>query len=284
MTVRHLSHRAPGRRRPAAALLAGLLGIGAGIGIAGCAPGGAGTGSGGDGGGSSPASAASSVSGDITVLAAASLTEPFTTLGKQFEAAHPGVQVTFGFAASSALAAQVTAGAPADVFASASQPTMDAVVRAGAAAEPQVFATNSMEIAVPPANPGAVTGVASLADPRVKVALCQPQVPCGSTAQKVFAKAGVSVTPVTLEPDVKSVLSKVQLGEVDAGVVYVTDVRAAGDKVTGVEIPAADNASTSYPVAALTHSANPRTAAAFVEYVLSPEGAKVLTAAGFGPP
>jgi molybdate transport system substrate-binding protein len=282
VTVRRLAPRAPGLRRPAVALLAGLLFVG----LAGCASGGsgAGAGSGGDGGGASPASAAAAVSGDITVLAAASLTEPFTTLGKQFEAAHPGVEVTFGFAASSALAAQVTAGAPADVFASASQPTMDAVVQAGAAAEPQVFATNSMQIAVPPANPGAVTGLASLADPRVKVALCQPQVPCGSTARKVFAKAGVGVTPVTLEPDVRSVLSKVRLGEVDAGVVYVTDVLAAGDKVTGVEIPAAVNASTSYPVAALTRSANPRTAAAFVEYVLSPEGAKVLAAAGFRQP
>jgi molybdate transport system substrate-binding protein len=282
VTVRRLAPRAPGLRRPAVALLAGLLFVG----LAGCASGGsgAGAGSGGDGGGASPASAAAAVSGDITVLAAASLTEPFTTLGKQFEAAHPGVEVTFGFAASSALAAQVTAGAPADVFASASQPTMDAVVQAGAAAEPQVFATNSMQIAVPPANPGAVTGLASLADPRVKVALCQPQVPCGSTARKVFAKAGVGVTPVTLEPDVRSVLSKVRLGEVDAGVVYVTDVLAAGDKVTGVEIPAAVNASTSYPVAALTRSANPRTAAAFVEYVLSPEGAKVLAAAGFRKP
>lgn len=280
MTARRLAPRAPGLPRLAAALLAALLGIG----LAGCAPGGAGAGSDGDGGGTSAASGASPVSGEITVLAAASLTEPFTTIGEQFEAAHPGVTVTFGFAGSSALAAQVTAGAPADVFASASRTTMDAVVQAGAVAEPRVFATNSMQIAVPPSNPGAVTGLTSLADPRVKVALCQPQVPCGSTTQQVFTNAGVSVTPVTLEPDVKSVLSKVQLGEVDAGVVYTTDVLAAGDEVTGVEIPAAVNASTSYPVAALTRSANPRTAAAFVEYVLSPEGATVLAAAGFGPP
>jgi molybdate transport system substrate-binding protein len=141
-----------------------------------------------------------------------------------------------------------------------------------------------MEIAVPPANPGRVTGVESLADAAVKTALCQPQVPCGSTAEKVFANAEVTVTPVTLEPDVKSVLSKVQLGEVDAGVVYVTDVLAAGDKVTGVEIPAGVNAATNYPIAALTRSANAATAAAFVEFVLSPEGAHVLTAAGFQQP
>jgi molybdate transport system substrate-binding protein len=141
-----------------------------------------------------------------------------------------------------------------------------------------------MEIAVPPSNPGKVTGVASLADPAVKTALCQPQVPCGSTAEKVFTNAGVTVAPVTLEPDVRSVLSKVTLGEVDAGVVYVTDVLAAGDEVVGVEIPAEVNASTSYPVATLTRSANPGTAAAFVDHVLSPEGASVLSAAGFGRP
>jgi len=233
---------------------------------------------------STTASASPSLSGDITVLAAASLTESFTTLGQQFEAAHPGVEVTLSFAASSALATQITSGAPADVFASASATNMDAVVAAGAAADPKTFATNVMEIAVPPDNPGKVTGVDSLAGADVKTALCQPQVPCGTTAQKVFTNAKVTVTPVTLEPDVKSVLSKVQLGEVDAGVVYVTDVLAAGDKVKGVEIPDDVNASTSYPIAALTTSANAATAAAFVAYVLSPAGSSVLTAAGFQQP
>jgi len=265
-------------RRPRLALVAGI----AGLALAGCGS----SGSGGTAGGTastSPSSSAS-VSGDITVLAAASLTGSFTTLGQQFEAAHPGVQVTLSFAASSALATQITSGAPADVFASASSTTMDAVVAAGAAASPTTFAKNVMEIAVPPANPGKVTGVSSLAGTAVKTALCQPQVPCGSTAQKVFTNAGVTVTPVTLEPDVKSVLSKVQLGEVDAGVVYVTDVLAAGEKVKGVEIPADVNASTSYPIAALTKSANAATAAAFVQYVLSPAGASVLTAAGFQQP
>ena len=162
---------------------------------------------------------------------------------------------------------------------------MDAVVAAGAAADPRVFATNVMEIAVPPANPGEGhrCGLAGrVAD--VKTALCQPQVPCGTSAQKVFTTAKVTVTPVTLEPDVKSVLSKVQLGEVDAGVVYVTDVLAAGDKVEGVAIPADVNASTSYPIAALTRSANAAAAAAFVDYVLSPDGVAVLTAAGFRQP
>ncbi|MFL6079873.1 MAG: molybdate ABC transporter substrate-binding protein [Ornithinibacter sp.] len=270
-------------RRTVVTLVAAVVGAC----LAGCGSGGSGgsgPGSGGAAGGTASTSSSGPISGNLTVLAAASLTESFTTLGRQFEAAHPGVKVTFGFAASSALAGQITSGAPADVFASASTTTMDAVVAAGAATDPHPFAQNVMEIAVPPANPGRVTGLGDLASAAVKTAVCQPQVPCGSTARKVFANAKVTVTPVTLEPDVKSVLAKVQLGEVDAGVVYVTDVLAAGDKVTGVEIPAGVNAATSYPIAALTRSANATTAAAFVDYVLSPEGASVLTAAGFHQP
>jgi len=261
----------------AAGVVAGIVGV-----LAGCGSGG--TGAGDTAGGTAPGSAAPSVAGRITVLAASSLTASFSTLGTLFEAAHPGVEVTLGFAASSALATQITSGAPADVFASASPTTMDAVVGAGAAADPTVFAKNVMAIAVPPANPGKVTGVSSLAGAGVTTALCQPQVPCGATAQKVFANAKVAVRPVTLEPDVKSVLSKVQLGEVDAGVVYVTDVLAAGDKVVGMAIPDEVNASTSYPIAALTGSANAATAAAFVDYVLSPAGTGVLAAAGFQQP
>lgn len=224
------------------------------------------------------------LTGSITVLAAASLTESFTTLGTQFEAANPGVKVTFSFAGSSALAQQITNGAPADVFASASTKNMDSVVSAGDASAPVVFATNSMEIAVPPANPAKVTGVDDLASSAVKTALCQPQVPCGATAAKVFTNAKITVTPVTLEPDVKSVLSKVQLGEVDAGVVYVTDVLAAGAKVMGVTIADDVNATTDYPIAPLTHSTHAEVASAFVAYVLSPDGQKVLSAAGFAQP
>jgi molybdate transport system substrate-binding protein len=266
-------------RRTTIALVAGVVALGP----AACGSDATGSGSGGAVSTAS-GSASPSVSGDLTVLAAASLTESFTTLGQQFEAAHPGVEVTLGFGASSALATQITSGAPADVFASASASTMEAVVAAGAAAAPKTFAENVMEIAVPPDNPGKVTGVSSLAGADVKTALCQPQVPCGTAAQQVFTNAKVTVTPVTLEPDVKSVLSKVQLGEVDAGVVYVTDVLAAGDKVNGVEIPADVNASTSYRIAALARSGNAATAAAFVEYVLSPAGTRVLTAAGFQQP
>lgn len=263
-------------RRFATAVLATAL---VAVGLGGC-------GSGDDGSSSagSPSSASPSLSGSITVFAAASLTESFTTLGQQFETANPGVKVTLSFAASSALAMQITSGAPADVFASASTKNMDQVVSAGDASDPKVFATNVMEIAVPSANPGKVTGVDSLASSSVKTALCQPQVPCGVVAQQVFTNAKITVKPVTLEPDVKSVLSKVQMNEVDAGMVYITDVKAAGDKVKGVEIPADINASTDYPIAALSTSSNAAVAAAFVDYVLSPAGESVLTAAGFQQP
>jgi molybdate transport system substrate-binding protein len=233
---------------------------------------------------SANAGSSSPLSGNITVFAAASLTEPFTELGKQFETANPGTQVRFSFAASSALAQQINSGAPADVFASASPVNMDQVVSAGGASGSKVFATNKMEIATPPSNPAHVASVNDLAKSSVTTGLCQPQVPCGSVAQQVFTKAKIQVLPVTLEPDVKSVLTKVQLGEVDAGVVYVTDVKAAGDKVKGVQISDDVNASTHYPIARLTKSADPAVASAFVDRVLSPAGESVLTAAGFSAP
>jgi len=227
---------------------------------------------------SSPAAAAGSSSagqtGTITVFAAASLKETFTELGKQFEAAHPGDTVKFSFGASSALATQINSGAPADVFASASPKNMNQVVTAGNASNPQDFAKNVMEVAVPPSNPAKVTSVNDLAKSSVKTALCQPQVPCGVVAAEVFKNAKITVKPVT----------QVELGNVDAGVVYVTDVQAAGAKVKGVTIPADVNASTLYPIAALSHSQEEAIAQAFVAYVLSPTGEQVLKAAGFQQP
>jgi molybdate transport system substrate-binding protein len=218
------------------------------------------------------------------VFAAASLKEAFTTIGKQFEAAHPGVKVTFSFGASSTLATQIINGAPADVFASASPKNMQQVVTAGDASSPVNFAKNVMEVAVPPSNPAHVTSVSDLAKSSVKVALCQPQVPCGATAAKVFKNAKLTVRPVTLQPDVKSVLTQVELGNVDAGVVYVTDVHAAGAKVKGVTIPDSVEASTEYPIATISKSGNSALAQAFVGYVLSPAGQSVLTAATFEKP
>jgi molybdate transport system substrate-binding protein len=234
---------------------------------------------------SAPAASASAVAtGSITVFAAASLMGTFTQIGKQFEAAHPGDTVKFSFGGSSTLATQITGGAPADVFASAAPANMDTVVTAGDASNPKDFAKNTAEVAVPPSNPAKVTSVSDLAKSSVKVALCQPKVPCGVVAAEVFKNAGITVTPVTLQPDVKSVLTQVELGNVDAGMVYVTDVKAAGTKVTGVPISASDNASTLYPIATVSSSTHQAEAAAFVDYVLSPAGQQVLAAAGFQMP
>jgi molybdate transport system substrate-binding protein len=259
--------------RPMAAAVAGLIGVTL---LAACGSDTSST--------SAPASSAPALSGTITVLAAASLTDTFNQLGKQFEAAHPGVTVTFSFGASSTLAQQINSGAPADVFASASTTNMTQVTDKNNAASPTTFATNEAEIAVPPSNPKKIGSLGDLAAPGVKVALCQPQVPCGVVAQAAFTKAGIKVTPVTLGADVKSVLTTVELGEVDAGVVYKTDVQAAGSKVTGVAIPENQNSSTAYPIAALTGSKNRAVADAFVAYVLSPDGSAALTKAGFAKP
>ena len=218
------------------------------------------------------------------MLAAASLTEAFGTLAKRFEAAHPGVTVRLSFGASSALALQIDQGAPADVFASASAKNMTQVVSAGGAGASTDFVKNVMEIAVPPSNPAHIATLADLARSGVKVALCQPQVPCGATAQQVFDNAKLKVKPVTLEADVKSTLTKVETNEVDAGLVYLTDVRSAGSKVIGIPIDSSVNASTEYPIAALTKAPNPAGAAAFVGYVLSAAGQQVLSADGFEQP
>lgn len=268
------------RRRPVLTLFAALAATSLLAGCGGSSSGTASDGSAAASGGSS----AGALRGGITVLAAASLTEAFTKIGTQFEAAHPGTKVTFSFGASSALATQITQGAPADVFASASKKTMDTVIAAGAAGAATPFVDNVMAIAVPPSNPAKITGVADLARPGVKVALCQPEVPCGVGARAVFEKASITVKPVTEETDVKATLAKVQLGEVDAAVVYATDVLAAGDKVKGVPVPDAVNAATTYPIAALKASKNAPLATAFVDYVRSAAGLKVLTEAGFQSP
>jgi molybdate transport system substrate-binding protein len=271
-------------RRPVTAATAATAAVAALL-LAAC--GGSSSGSAGSTASSAPSTAASSapaLSGEIIVFAAASLTDAFETLGKQFQEKHPRTTVTFNFGPSSGLATQITQGAPADVFASASAKNMDAVVAAKLAGTATPFVKNVMEIAVPPDNPAKIAALADLARPGVKVALCQADVPCGTVATKVFANARLTVKPVTEEADVKATLSKVQLGEVDAGVVYVTDVLAAGDKVKGIEIPADVNASTSYPIATLTGSTNAALAQAFVDYVLSADGASVLSQAGFQKP
>jgi molybdate transport system substrate-binding protein len=278
------------RRRAALAVAVALAlagcggGSGAASGTASAGTASAGTASAGTGSAGAAASGSVGLHGSITVLAAASLKESFTAIGKAFRTANPGATVTFSFGASSTLAQQITQGAPADVFASASQKNMQQVVDAKAAAAPTAIAKNVLEIAVPEDNPGKVASLQDLARPGVKVALCQPQVPCGDLAQKVLATAKVEVHPATLEADVKATLTKVQLGEVDAGLVYVTDVKAAGGTVTGVPIPAGIDLATTYPIATLNGSANPDLAQAFVRYVLSAPAEAELAEAGFEAP
>ena len=226
----------------------------------------------------------STASGPITVFAAASLTESFTQIGKDFEAANPGTTVTFSFAGSSALATQINQGAPADVFASAAPKNMDEVVDAGNAADPKTFVSNTLMIAVPAGNPGGIKGLADFADAGKKIALCAPEVPCGAAADKVFKAANITPKPDTLEQDVKAVLTKVSLGEVDAALVYKTDVQSAGDKVEGIEFPEAADAVNEYPIAVLKNAPNADGAKAFMDYVLSDKGEAVLTKAGFDQP
>jgi molybdate transport system substrate-binding protein len=221
----------------------------------------------------------------VTVLAAASLTEPFTTIGTAFEKAHPGTKVEFSFGASSTLARQISDGAPADVFAAANPATMKTVTDAGkAAGTPVVFARNRLEIAVPAGNPGKVHGLADFAEPGLRIAICAPQVPCGSAAAKVFAAAGITPRPDTLEQDVKATLAKVVSGEVDAALVYRSDVAQAGDQVEGIDLPAAASAVNDYPIVVLRDAPDPTDAKAFLDYVLSPAGRATLTAAKFDAP
>ncbi|AZP15968.1 molybdate ABC transporter substrate-binding protein [Streptomyces aquilus] len=231
---------------------------------------------------SGSASASGKLSGEVTVFAAASLKESFETLGKEFEKAHPGTKVTFSFGGSDALAASITGGAPADVFASASPKTMKIVTDAGDnAGEPATFVRNQLEIATLPGNPDKVASLKDLTGSDLKVVLCDKTVPCGAAAEKALAASELKLTPVSYEEDVKSALNKVVLKEADAALVYKTDVKAAGDKVEGVEFPESADAVNDYPITLLKGSKNTATAKAFIALVQSAEGQKVLTSAGF---
>lgn len=216
----------------------------------------------------------------ITVFAASSLTTAFTQLGATFERAHPGTHVTFSFGSSSALAQQLLAGAPADVFASAGTKSMQQV--AAEVGAPEAFAGNVAEIAAAPT--ADVKGLADLARPGVKVALCDASVPCGAVASQVLSRARLVVHPVTRGLDARGTLGYVLNGSVDAAIVYVTDVLAAGDKVRGVGIPVAVNATTEYDIATVRASGHGALARAFTDFVLSPQGRAALTAAGFRAP
>lgn len=231
------------------------------------------------------ASATTELTGNITVFAAASLKTTFTQLAEDFEAANPGTTIDLSFAGSSDLVTQITAGAPADVFASADAQNMNKLVEADlVAGTPTNFATNVLQIAVPPSNPASITSLSDLAKDGVKVVICAPQVPCGNATKTVEKSARVTLTPVSEESSVTDVLGKVTSGEADAGLVYVTDVRTAGDKVKGIEFPEASAAVNTYPITTVETGTNKALADAFVASVTELPGQKVLTDAGFGTP
>jgi len=254
-----------------------LLAAGLAAGLAGCASA--------DPGASAAPTPATSLSGEITVFAAASLKATFTELVEQFEAANPGTTVTLNFAGSADLVTQIIEGAPADVFASADLNNMTKLTDQDLVdGEPIDFATNVLEIAVPPTNPAGIATFADLAEPGVKLVVCAPEVPCGAATVKVADAAGVALSPVSEESSVTDVLGKVTSGEADAGLVYITDVIAAGDAVEGVEFAESSEAVNSYPIAALTASEAGDLAQAFIEFVTSEAGQSVLAAAGFGQP
>lgn len=221
--------------------------------------------------------------GTITVSAASSLTDAFLELARVFEARHPGVEVTLNFAGSSALTTQILEGAPVDVFAPAAPEHLDDVSHE--LGEPRrIFATNRLRIAVPTGNPGGVTGLADLSREDLVVGLCAPGVPCGDLAIEALSRAGVVPRPDTREPNARALLTKVRLGEVDAAVVYASDVEAGGAEVEGVEVPEEWNPSARYAIAPLKGGANPGAARAFVDFVVSGDGAAILARHGFGPP
>ena len=223
--------------------------------------------------------------GSITVFAAASLQRTFTELGKQYEQQHPGTTVTFSFAGSSDLVSQIRNGAPADVFASADEANMAKLASTDLATGwPLDFATNTLEIAVAPGNPEHVQDLRDLAASDLQVVTCAAPVPCGAATAEVERAAGIELRPVSEEQSVTDVLGKVESGQADAGVVYVTDVEGSGGKVDGVPFAESSEAVNTYPIGVLRESSNPELAASFAAYVRSDAGRKVLSDAGFGAP
>jgi molybdate transport system substrate-binding protein len=219
--------------------------------------------------------------GTLTVYAAASLTDVFERLGGQFREEHPDIDLTIGYGSSSGSARAIVEGAPIDVFASADERQMQVVTDAGLAPDPVVFTSNVLTIAVPPGNPAGVTGLVDFARDDLALAVCAPEVPCGAAAERLFELAGVAAVPDTYEEDVRSALTKVELGEVDAALVYATDVLARGSQVEGVDVPEAGQVVNRYPIAVLSGARNPEGAQAFVDLVLSDDGRRALADLGF---
>jgi molybdate transport system substrate-binding protein len=225
------------------------------------------------------------LSGSITVLAASSLTQTFTTLAADFEAANPGVTVQTTFAGSGALVTQIQQGAPADIFAAAAAAPMATLQTGGQLAGSSTnFATNTLEIAVPPTNPANVQTFADLAKPGVKLVICAATEPCGATSVAMEKVEGVNLSPVALEPAVANVLTAVSSGQADAGLVYRTDVLGSAGRVKGITFADAGKVVNTYPISVLKESKNQRAARAFVAFILAAKAQEVLAKAGFGKP
>lgn len=233
--------------------------------------------------GSSGASEAAKVSGELNVFAAASLKESFETIKADLEKANPDLTVNLQYGASGQLATQIVQGAPADVFASADETSMKTVTDAGLVKDSQIFASNKLQIVVPKGNPGNVKGLSDLANPDLTVVTCAEAAACGKTQKKIEEKAGITISSDSQEPDVKSVLQKVALGEADAGLVYVSDVKSQSDKVEGIDFPEAAEFGNKYPIGTVENAPNADAAKAFIDYVLG-DGQKALQDNGFGKP
>ncbi len=218
----------------------------------------------------------------LLVMAAASLTDAFGEIGVAFEAANPDIEVRLNLAGSGALREQIVQGAPADVFASASAQTVQALVSAGLALSPTDFASNELRIAVPTGNPGGVVGIEDLANSELLIGLCGAQVPCGQFARQALEQAGIDASVDTNEGDVRALLGKIEAGELDAGIVYASDT-AASDDVDEILLPPTFGVAITYPITILSESPNPDAAGAFVAFVLSAEGQAILHAFGFDP-
>ncbi len=220
----------------------------------------------------------------LTVYAASSLTAAFEQIGADFESTHDGVEVEFNFAGSSDLVAQIQEGAPADVFASADEANMEKLTAEDLqGSDPQTFASNTLEIVVPPGNPAGVESFQDLAEDGLNLVICAPEVPCGAAAQTAAEAADVELQPVSEEQSVTDVVAKVTSGEADAGVVYMTDVIAAGEDVEGIDFPEASSAVNVYPIATVADSESADLAQKFVDLVLDDTGQSILQAAGFAP-
>lgn len=220
----------------------------------------------------------------LTIAAAASLTDVFERLGGQFREEHPGIELSIGYGSSSGAARGIVEGAPVDVFASADEEQMQVVTDAGLAPDPVVFTANVLAIAVPKGNPAAVTGLADFAREDLDLAVCAPEVPCGAAAERLFELAGVTAVPDTYEEDARAALNKVELGEVDAALVYATDVRTRPQVVEGIGIPEAGQVVNRYPIAVLRDARDAEAAQTFVDLVLSEDGRRALADHGFRAP